>query len=208
MIHFFKRNNLPSQQQELVKNGKLQLQSNTSRTKFQNFRSDDEDPSLDTQTDSSESDEQSDSESQVGRITRKKKGRGRGAAKFPYQWNCGRRLDVTLNAQGQMVGEHYQELATAIGCLAKVGSSFPITCESWNNLDKKKKETSLERGRDKRVDDEDQFQEAIRHWKKSEVQLVSNGISDTQLDIWLLSRSIGKGVKEDYETSNLYVSEY
>ncbi|GAA0158293.1 hypothetical protein LIER_15365 [Lithospermum erythrorhizon] len=56
---------------------------------------------------------------------------------------------------------------------------------------------------DKRVD-EDQFQEVIRHWEKPEVQLASHGICATQLDIWLLSRSIGKGVKEDYETSNLY----
>ncbi|GAA0139967.1 hypothetical protein LIER_01403 [Lithospermum erythrorhizon] len=86
-----------------------------------------------------------------------------------------------------MVGGHYQELATAIGCLAKDNTFLPEEAQSivyqmlnacwkaWKYRIKNyyKKYHHNERKMYKMLYksvDEDQFQEAIRHWEKLEVQ--------------------------------------
>ena len=44
-----------------------------------------------------------------------------------------------MSAHGQIVGSQYQEVASAIGCLAKVGALFPLHCERWNTINESSK---------------------------------------------------------------------
>ncbi|GAA0180060.1 hypothetical protein LIER_30059 [Lithospermum erythrorhizon] len=156
---------------------------------------------------------------QNGSVPKKKKGRG--PAQLPDQWNSRKRLDVTLNVQGQIVGGQYQEFATTIGVLAKDNTFLPEAVESivykmlhgcWKEWKHRVKTHYKKYGHDteemfEKLDDRvdlDQFREAIRYWQKPEVQLVLRGMPATQLDI--LSRNMGKGVNADSETADLYVS--
>ena len=65
---------------------------------------------------------------------------GRGPAQQPDEWNSGKKLDVTLNAEGQIVGSDYATFASAVGVLARHGSSFPITVKNWHRMPPTSKE--------------------------------------------------------------------
>lgn len=56
-------------------------------------------------------------------------------AKFHPLWNTGHKFDVKLSANGHLVGKDYHIVASAIGCLARVGASFPVHAESWKKIE-------------------------------------------------------------------------
>ncbi|KAL0410742.1 UNVERIFIED_CONTAM: hypothetical protein Slati_3663900 [Sesamum latifolium] len=68
------------------------------------------------------------------------KKKGRGAAKLPDEWDSGVKIQVTLNAEGQVVGvkEQYNKYCSALGALARIGTLLPLNYTSWYHMPKDK----------------------------------------------------------------------
>lgn len=49
-------------------------------------------------------------------------------------------IQVHLNDDGEIVGDEYHILASAVGCLARVGCAFPITDKNWRKVKPTSKE--------------------------------------------------------------------
>ncbi|KAG8390635.1 hypothetical protein BUALT_Bualt01G0104000 [Buddleja alternifolia] len=63
--------------------------------------------------------------------------KGRGNSHLPPFWNSGdpdKRLKVSLNDLGSIIGKHHAQLSTAFGVLARMGHLLPLNYEKWSDM--------------------------------------------------------------------------
>ncbi|KAG8362644.1 hypothetical protein BUALT_BualtUnG0055400 [Buddleja alternifolia] len=63
--------------------------------------------------------------------------KGRGNSHLPPFWNSGdpdKRLKVSLNDLGSIIGEDHAQLSTAFGVLARMGHLLPLNYEKWSDM--------------------------------------------------------------------------
>ncbi|KAL0367305.1 UNVERIFIED_CONTAM: hypothetical protein Sradi_3620600 [Sesamum radiatum] len=167
--------------------------------------------------------------------------KGRGCAQFPKGWGTGKKLEVTLDSKGRVIGPDVNHYKTAIGSKSVVLADLKDIWRRWKHEIKVKYFLPhiddlefLSQSPTERVE-QDQWKELVTYWKDEDVQKIARknainvskkqclhrtgrtsfailkqemmmkGTDPSTLDVWLESRSRGKGFEDD-DTLDLHVN--